>query len=142
MTTQSFYRTVMETSGDERRETAKRATAAVLHALRDRLMPEEADQAAAQLPTELKEVWAEGDRPGRRPVKMDREEFCARVKQEAGLASKREARSMTVAVFAALKEQLSPGEGSDVLAQLPKDLKEMWVEAQADATRRRLHEHA
>ena len=137
MTTQSFYRTVMDTSGDESRETAKRATAAVFHALRDRLTPEEADQAAAQLPTELKEVWAEGDRAERRPAKMDREEFCARVKQEAGFASKREARWMTLAVFAALKEQLSPGETEDVFAQLPKDLKEMWAEAQAEATRRR-----
>jgi uncharacterized protein (DUF2267 family) len=137
MTTQSFYRTVMETSGDERRQMAKRATSAVFHALRDRLTVEEADQAAAQLPIELKEVWAEGDRPGRRPVKMDREELCARVKQEAGLASKPEARWMTLAVFAALKEQLSPGEADDVFAQLPKDLKELWAEAQPEATRRR-----
>jgi uncharacterized protein (DUF2267 family) len=137
MTTQSFYRTVIDTSGDESRETVKRATAAVFHALRDRLTPEEADQAAAQLPTELREVWAEGDSPDRRPVKMDREQFCDRVRQEAGLPSKREARWMTLAVFAALKEQLSPGEAEDVLAQLPKDLKEMWAEAQAEATRRR-----
>jgi Ala-tRNA(Pro) deacylase len=137
MATETFYRTVMETSGDERRETSKRATAAVFHALRDRLTPEEADQAAAQLPTELKEVWAAGDRPGRRPVKMDREEFCARVQQEAALASSREARWMTLAVFAALKEQLSPGEAEDVFAQLPKDLKEIWAEAQAERRRRK-----
>jgi uncharacterized protein (DUF2267 family) len=63
---------------------------------------------------------------------MNRAEFCARVQQEAGLASKREARWMTLAVFAALKEQLSPGEAEDVFAQLPKDLKEMWAEAQAE----------
>jgi uncharacterized protein (DUF2267 family) len=59
------------------------------------------------------------------------------VKQEAGLASKPEARWMTLAVFAALKEQLSPGEAEDVFAQLPKDLKELWAEAQPEATRRR-----
>jgi uncharacterized protein (DUF2267 family) len=137
MTTQAFYRIVMATSGDERPEMAKRATAAVFHALRDRLTPEEADQAAAQLPTELKEVWADGDRRDRRPIKMDREEFGTRVEQEAGLASKREARSMILAVFAALKEQLSPGEAEDVFAQLPGDLKAMWAEARAEATRRR-----
>lgn len=132
MATESFYRTVMNTSGDDRRGMAKRATAAVLHALRDRLTPDEAAQAAAQLPAELKDVWAAGDRPDRRPSKMDREEFCARIQQEAGLASKRETRWMTLAVFAALKEQLSPGEAEDVFAQLPKDLKEMWAEAQAE----------
>jgi uncharacterized protein (DUF2267 family) len=43
--------------------------------------------------------------------------------------STQEARSMTLAVFAALKQQLSAREGSDVLDQLPKDLKEVWMEA-------------
>jgi uncharacterized protein (DUF2267 family) len=129
MTTQSFYRTVMEASGEASREAAKRGTATVLHALRDRLTPEEADQVAAQLPRELKEVWAEGEKPGRRPLKLDRETFYERVRQEAGLPSKREARWVTLAVFAALEKQLSPGEAGDVLAQLPKDLKELWVEA-------------
>lgn len=130
MTTATFYRTVMEASGEISREQARRGTAAVFHALRDRLTPEEADQVLAQLPTELKEVWQEGDRPGRAPVKMHREEFYERVRKEAGLASTQQARWMTLAVFAALKEQLSPGEAEDVLAQLPKDLKELWAEAQ------------
>jgi uncharacterized protein (DUF2267 family) len=39
---------------------------------------------------------------------------------------------LVLAVFAALKEQLSPGEARDVMAQLPKDLKELWDEAQAE----------
>ena len=34
-----------------------------------------------------------------------------------------------MAVFSALKTQLSEGEAEDVVAQLPKDLKELWVEA-------------
>jgi uncharacterized protein (DUF2267 family) len=133
MTTQSFYRTVMEASGERDREAALRAAAAVLQALRDRLTPEEADQVLAQLPTELKNVWEAGDRVERPPVKMRREQFYERVRQEAGLPSTREARWMTVAVFTALNKQLSPGEAEDVLAQLPKDLKEVWTEAQAQA---------
>jgi uncharacterized protein (DUF2267 family) len=130
MTAQAFYRTVMKASGDERRETAKRATAAVFHALRDRLMPEESDQVADQLPAELKAMWRAGEKTDRRPLKLHREEFFDRVKDEIGLASRREGRGVTLAVFAALKEQLSPGEAEDVLAQLPKDLKEVWAEAQ------------
>jgi uncharacterized protein (DUF2267 family) len=130
MTTQTFYRTVMDTSGDRNREAAKRATAAVFHALRDRLTPEEADQVMAQLPTELKNVWEEGERTDRKPSRMDRERFYERVKADAGLATTREARWATVAVFAALKAQISSGEADDVLAQLPKDLKEVWTEAQ------------
>ena len=129
MTMLTFYRRVIAETGRENREAVKRATAAVFHALRDRLTPEEADQVAAQLPRELKTVWEAGEKAGRRPVKIHRKEFYERVKAEAGLASVREARWTTVAVFAALKEQLSPGEAEDVLAQLPKDLKAVWEEA-------------
>lgn len=133
MTTAVFYKTVMQTSGEKDREVAKRTTAAVFHALRDRLTPEEADQAQAQLSLELKEVWRQGEKPDRKPLKIDREEFYERVKAEAKLGATRDARWMTLAVFAALKEQLSPGEAEDVFAQLPKDLKELWAEAQVAA---------
>jgi len=51
------------------------------------------------------------------------------VKADASLASTREARAMVVAVFGALKAQISPGEGDDVAAQLPQDLREVWQEA-------------
>jgi uncharacterized protein (DUF2267 family) len=129
MTTQTFYRTVMDTRKDGNLEAAKYATAAVFHALRDRLTPDEADQVLAQLPRELKTVWEEGEEPERRPLKMHRDEFFERVRREAGLTSTQEARGMTRAVFAALKKQLSPGETGDVIDQLPKDLKEVWTEA-------------
>lgn len=129
MTTLAFYRRVTDETGQADREAVKRGTAAVLHALRDRLMPTEAAQAAAQLPRALKEVWSAGDRPGRRPVKMHRKDFYERVRREAGLKNVREARFLTLAVFAALKAQLSGGEADDVLAQLPRDLKDVWEDA-------------
>jgi uncharacterized protein (DUF2267 family) len=132
MTTQTFYRTVAKTGHQQNRKVVTRATAAVLHALRDRLTTDEADEVFAQLPRELKEVWAEGDVARRHPIKMKRQEFYERVVQDAGLPSIREARWMTLAVFAALKEQISPGEARDVMAQLPQDLKELWDEAQAE----------
>lgn len=132
MTTRMFYRTVARTGHQQDREVVKRATAAVLHALRDRLTTDEADQMFAQLPEELKEIWAEGEEAEREPIKMKREEFYERIVRDAGLPSTREARWMTLAVFAALKEQVSPGEAQDVMAQLPRDLKELWDEAQAE----------
>ena len=132
MSTDTFYGTVMRTAHDMSRTAAKRATAAVFHALRDRLTPDEAEQVAAQLPAELKAVWHDGEAPERRPLKMDKREFYARVESETGLTTTPQAHWTTLAVFAALKEQLSPGEAEDVLAQLPKDLKEIWAEAQAE----------
>ena len=136
MTTLAFYRRVIDESGEESREVAKRGTAAVLRALRDRLTPEEARQAAAQLPRELKAVWSEGEAPSRKPTKMRRSGFYERVRREAGLASTRQARILTIAVFTALKEQLSPGETEDVEAQLPRDLKEVWGEAMTSPSMR------
>src|SRR5678810_801134 len=105
-------------------EESRRATAAVLHALRDRLTPDEAAQAAAQLPRELKALWGSGHPPlGRRPLKLHRPEFLERVRLEAGLTSTLQAEQVTDAVFAALKEQVSDGEADDIMAQLPRDLK-------------------
>ena len=129
MTMLDFYRKVIEETGQTNREAVKQGSAAVLRALRDRLTPEEAAQAVAQLPRELKVVWREGDVAGRKPLKLHRKDFYERVKREGGLGSIREARFLTVAVFAALKAQLSPGEADDVMAQLPRDIKEVWEEA-------------
>ncbi len=129
MKTTAFYRTVMEESGDRDLDVVKRATAAVFHALRDRLTPDEADQAVAQLPTELKDVWLEGQLVDWRPVKMHADEFFDRVSRDAGLDSRDAGRWMTIAVFAALQAQLSLGEAGDIEAQLPKDLKRIWIEA-------------
>lgn len=129
MTAESFYNKVFIGSGRPTLDDAQRMTGVVFQALRDRLTPEEADQAAAQLPRPLKLVWWRGDVAGRRPLKMHHKAFYARVRRDAGLASEREARQATRVVFGALKGQLSPGEADDILAQLPKDLKEVWEDA-------------
>ncbi len=129
MDAQVFYRRVRDKLGGFAWEDAKRGTAAVFHTLRDRLTPEEADQVVTQLPAPLKVVWEAGEAPGREPLKLHRRGFFARVQEEAGLASDKKAEWLVLAVFGALKAQLSPGEADDVLAQLPKDLKEVWLEA-------------
>jgi uncharacterized protein (DUF2267 family) len=60
---------------------------------------------------------------------MDRRDFVERVKTEGGLPDLRAAERVINAVFAALKEQLSDGESDDILAQLPQDLKTVWMRA-------------
>jgi uncharacterized protein (DUF2267 family) len=124
-----IYRRIREQLGPGEVEATERGTAAVFHALRDRLTPREADQVAAQLPALLKDVWTAGERVEREPTKLHRSEFLERIRQDAGLMTARQAEWLTVAVFSALKTQLSEGEAEDVVAQLPKDLKELWVEA-------------
>jgi uncharacterized protein (DUF2267 family) len=128
-TAQGFYRLVMKEAVPMELGEAKRTAAAVMHTLRDRLTPNEAADAAAQLPRALQSVWRYGEARGRRPVKMHRKEFFERVRGEAGLDSWRDARDVTKAVFHALKVTLSPGETQDIVAQLPADLKTVWREA-------------
>lgn len=123
-----FFQRIAEATGKVPPEVVERATAAVFHTLRDRLTREEAEQVVAQLPGELKTLWHAGERPDRTPEKMHLIEFLERVKRGAGLRSPREARWMTIVVFGALKQQISPGEADDVLAQLPRDLKDLWEE--------------
>jgi uncharacterized protein (DUF2267 family) len=129
MKARNMYSRVSIEAGLDSLQDSRDATAAVLRALRDRLTPEEAEHAAAQLPRELKRLWAGGPPALRRPVKLHRREFLERVRVDAGLKSLTQAEMVTDAVFAALKEQLSPGEADDVLAQLPRDLKRQWVRA-------------
>jgi CBS domain-containing protein len=133
MSIDAFYRTVMGATGAGDREAAQRITGAVLRALRDRLTVEEATQAAAQLPQELRQMWSAGEVASGRPVRMNREAFCARVMRDAELASPEGAERAVRGVFAALRAQLSPGEAGDILAQLPKDLKPLWDEARPAA---------
>ena len=129
MNAQTFYRHILVGAGRPSLDDAQRVTAAVFHALRDRLTFNEANQAAAQLPRPLKLVWWRGEVEGRRPVKMHRPAFYARIQRDARLASELETRRAIIAVFAALKEQLSLGEADDILTQLPKDLKKVWEDA-------------
>ena len=110
-------------------EESRRATAAVLQALRDRLTPDEARQAAAQLPRELKELWAGGRPPMTRPLRLHRRQFLERVRLDADLRTTGQAERVTDAVFAAIKEQISEGEADDIMAQLPRDLKTQWARA-------------
>ncbi|HEV8616807.1 MAG TPA: DUF2267 domain-containing protein [Methylomirabilota bacterium] len=129
MTTRAVYsRVAVELDLDTLAE-ARRVTAAVLRALRDRLTADEADQAAAQLPRELKALWHGGPPAPPRPLKMHRQEFYERVKADAALPGLRTAAMATDAVFAALKDHISEGECNDIVAQLPRDLKSVWTHA-------------
>jgi len=113
---------------------AEGLTFAVFQELRDRITPREAADVAAQLPAPLKRLWVEqerGDRPVRR---VHKEEFLGRVRRRAGLADDVEAERTVLAVFKGLQRVLGSatgkeGEAWDIFSQLPKDLKQLWLEA-------------
>jgi uncharacterized protein (DUF2267 family) len=112
----------------ENRHAAYAALRATLHALRDRLILEEAVHLGAQLPMLVRGFYYEGWRAVPWPVKMHREEFLLRVEEELTAKSTVKLDSETVvrAVFQVLSRRISKGEIDQIEQSLPKDLRDLW----------------
>jgi uncharacterized protein (DUF2267 family) len=116
---------------------AESVTLVVFQELRSRITPKEAADAAAQMPLLLRELWLDGEEPHRQVLRLHRAEFIGRVRNRALLPDDSEAERATKVVFRTLQHALgSPhgmeGEAWDILSQLPRDLKDLWVEAGRD----------
>ena len=112
-------------------------TTVVFQELRARLTPTEAAHVASQLPGGLRVSWLETESPGRPAQRVHRNEFIGRVRQRAVLPDDAEAERAVRVVFNVLQHALgsshgTEGEAWDIFAQLPKDLKSLWLEASRD----------
>ncbi|GAA1129315.1 DUF2267 domain-containing protein [Nocardioides aquiterrae] len=120
MTYDEFIRSVADGAGISQAE-AERLTAATLRTLAERITGGEADDLAAQLPEELKPSLT---KPGEEAERFDVDVFVARVAERAG-TDPDQALAHMGAVFATLREAVSPGELDDVAAQLPDGLRDL-----------------
>jgi uncharacterized protein (DUF2267 family) len=118
------------------REKAGRILTAVLHSLRHRLTVQESFQLMAQLPMALKAVYVDGwkyKEPFKRIHHVD--EFLDEIREEDGktaaydFGNNEEAKKAVIAVFRVLNLFVSEGEVEDVVAVLPKELKEFVKDA-------------
>jgi uncharacterized protein (DUF2267 family) len=131
MKEQDFVRHVAERLAcDEPR--AESIIFVVFHELRNRLPASESADLSAQLPTGLKRLWRDCDRPKHDVEKIHEQEFVCRVRHFAVLPDEREAERAVRAVFGALQKVLGSasgmeGEAWDVFSVLPKDLKKFWL---------------
>jgi uncharacterized protein (DUF2267 family) len=123
---------------------ALRALRAGLHAIRDRLPASEVLDLGAQLPTLIRGLYLEGwtlptaprsvgpgsaDRAAPRSAPRsirDRAAMVARVKQELEPDQHLDPVDVLRAVIHLLVEHVSTGEIEDVLATLPKPIRELW----------------
>jgi uncharacterized protein (DUF2267 family) len=133
MTSEAFLEAVARRLACDARR-AEAVTFSVFQELRDRLTPVERRDTAAQLPLALKRLWTVGDHEGRIPTRLHRDEFVGRVRQRAVLPDEDEAFRAILAVFGALQRALGSssgreGQAGDILSQLPKDLKTLWLDA-------------
>ncbi len=113
------------------KERAARVTKTVLHALRNRLMPEEFLDLIAQLPMCIKAVAIDGWKIDKTPEKIKHvDEWVEEVWNEDGrvaprdFGSREEAKEAIKAVLRVIKRHVSEGEIKDVEAELPEELKE------------------
>lgn len=140
MEEETFIRAVAEQLGVDH-ERAWRIISAVFHELHDRLTPKEAADAGAQMPQRLKSLWASFEFPGRAVERIHKAEFVKKVSELAEVSEVDAAHAMRV-VFSTLQALLkSPtgqeGEAWDILSQLPKDLKKIWLSSARPHTARR-----
>lgn len=126
--TQEWLKELRDNADLDDEDAALALLRAVLHQLRDRLTPEEAVGLGAQLPTLLRGYFFEGWKPTRTPEKIrSKEKFLDGVTLKLlprPIAPERAVKD----VFALLAHHCDPGEISQVIDQLPADIKALWPE--------------
>lgn len=115
------------------KQNAGRILRAVFHTLRNHLTLEENFQLLAQLPMALKGAYVDGWSPTKRQLIKSKKKsnFLSEVVREEGNSSWRdfsngeEIDHSVKAVFKVLKKYISKGEFEDMIAVLPKELKQL-----------------
>lgn len=125
--TNHWLRIVMTELKTDNRHHAYIALRASLHALRDRIGPENAVHFAAQLPILLRGVFYEGWRPSETPTRERRlDDFLAYVELMLDPKTGIEPAEALRASFVAIAESISFTEVLKVVNILPRDLRILW----------------
>jgi uncharacterized protein (DUF2267 family) len=125
--TNLWLKAIMEGLHTDDRHLAYLALRATLHALRDRLGPENAVHLAAQLPMLVRGLYYEGWRLAASQTKeRTRADFLEHVRSELPRGSAIDPNVAVRAVFAVMWEKLDLGEVGKVIDRLPPELKELW----------------
>jgi uncharacterized protein (DUF2267 family) len=128
-TVQKTYRWIRELAeelGVDRRESYQ-VLRGFLHALRDRLIVDEAAQLAAQLPMLVRGIYYEGWDPSRVPRKMKEEEFLETFAERAAMRPDQERLPALQAAARVMRRHVTPGETEDVFGMLPKEIRGLLV---------------
>jgi len=120
---------IMDETGIENSQQAYSALRAVLHAIRDRLMVDEAIDLGAQLPMLIRGFYYEGWTRSGKPLKYrHKEDFFAEVSKNLPGLSDDDMELTIQAVFKVLTHHVTDGEIDQVKHQLPAGVRELWKE--------------
>lgn len=103
------------------------ALRAVLHTLRDRLLPGEAAKLGAELPMLVRGIYYEGYKPDATPHKLrTREQFLDEVRDRYELDQPSDPETLCRAVFRVLDSHVSQGETNKVRQTLPEEIQDLF----------------
>jgi uncharacterized protein (DUF2267 family) len=118
---------IAERLGWNDRHKAYHALRAVLHALRNRLPPNESVQLAAQMPMLLRGLYFEGWNPAGKPVKeRSLDHFLTHITDAFLFDPDADSREIARTVFHVLARHISAGEINDVKATLPSEIADLF----------------
>jgi uncharacterized protein (DUF2267 family) len=122
--TRTWIKEIAEELGVDRRE-AYQVLRGFLHALRDRLTPDEMAQLGAQLPTLIRGIYYEGWDPKPKPRKLGEEQFLDYFAEEAAMDPGTQPRPAVRAAARVLRRHVSEGELEDIRDIVPDNLKHL-----------------
>ena len=124
-----WLKALMTHMDTEDRQLALMALRGTLHALRDRIGPENAAHFGAQLPTLLRGIYYEAWRPQRTPSReRHKQEFIEHVRADIPAGVQLDAEAAARAVCFVIWEHIDPGAALKLIRILPGDLRDLWPE--------------
>ena len=130
--TNVWLKEIAEEIGEDDRADAYRVLRGVLHTLRDRLTVDEAAQFAAQLPELIRGIFYDGWNPSATPQHYaSGAEFLRRVARAARLHGPTQASICVEATMCVIRQHVSEGEMEDVMAVLPRGIRELLAPVQS-----------
>ena len=125
--TNLWLKAIMLDLGTENRKLAFDVLRGALHALRDRIGPENAVHLGAQLPMLVRGLYYEGWRPSGTPTRERHVyEFIDHVAAKLPGGMDLDLEAAARAVFSVLADHLDPGEIVKVVGMLPRDVRDLW----------------
>lgn len=110
----------------DRIDWAYNALRGVMHAMRDRMTPEEVFHLSARLPMLIRGLYLEGYHLTGKPEKISRDELLVRIEMGLGPGTDISAETAFKAVLVVLNNHISKGELKDIYGTMPADIKRLW----------------
>jgi uncharacterized protein (DUF2267 family) len=132
--TNLWLKAIMRDLETDDRHLAYAALRAALHALRDRIGPENAVHLGAQLPMLIRGLYYEGWHMAGTPTKeRHKHQFLEHVSRTLGPRSEVDPERAARAVFDVMWQKIDPGEVVKVINLLPEELRDLWPRVAREA---------